>query len=128
MGIIKILPWSPSRSSQKAKVPSKGFTEEKLMKGLLPEVWPGMKEMAEHGEAPGAKGGKPFSAPESAGAKKETLRPEPTGGATWQNTATAQTLTGKGQVPWPPSSCPLISCWRPLLDKPNQKPENKEIW
>lgn len=76
-GIIKIWLFFPSGSSQKTDGTRKGFHWRELMKELLPEVWGGLKKGAGGGEAPRGKQWDLISIPESAGAKGETLWPEP---------------------------------------------------
>lgn len=76
--------------------PVEGFTEERLMKELLPEVWAGLKKRAGGGGAPRGKLRDVISIPESAAAKGESLCKEPTRRARWRNIATTQIWAGKG--------------------------------
>lgn len=75
--------------------PVKGFTEERLMKKLLPEVWAGMKKGAGGGETPRDKRWEVIRSTNLQG-EGETLWLEPIRKAIWQNTATTHSKARKG--------------------------------
>lgn len=103
----KILLCFPSRSSQETKDTLQEFHWKRCG-----QVW---RKQQGDGEATGTKGRKLISPPEL------------TRGATWQNTATAQTLTGKGEDMYTLGSL-ILSSDLPLTPSIGQTQPEARAW